>query len=1124
MKRLQSLLAGCLLVLTPGLSLQSRAQTKTTTFDFNTDPTGILDIRESFEGEPSPAWRPTGGVDNSGYLAITDANPGERRVIVFDDFNDGAIVSSFTFSCDLRTGGGTDNPADGYSISFAREDDPVITGGPFASSPGNEANLPEEGTQTGISIGLDEWDSGSGDVVGLSVRVDNVLIHQQPMTTRNGGPADTTSLQTGPAGVSLDEDWNLPDHSFVNLTIHLDEDGTLDVTFKGVKILDNFQTSYFPSRGRIILAGRTGGSTSHHHVDNIVITTTSATQPTVSMLTLTATDLIIEITDSANQAFDASKPVTVTFDGTPIEMVVQKTGNVTRLTRPAVLPDLYPPGTHEIVITAVDTNNNPLTITPTPQTAPYTPLNPAWAAAPGQVNLSQPGFRARVHQLSFPRYPGDMNLLPLPERQLAGGFFDILTGAPAANVADPGTEPDGTFLIPGVLNWDQDVSGIGSFAEDETEIPGIPGSTGSTDYIAAELIAWLDLPAGVTTLGVNSDDGFTVSFGANPLDFFTRVKAGEFNGGRGSADSTFDIGVPVAGLYPVRIIWWEGEGGANFEFFSVTEGGTKILVNDTATPGHIKAYYGGAPSVPAIHTISPYPGITDNDPRHALRIELTDGTATVNDNTIALKINGEAVTPVIENNGGTTIVSYLPAGGHWPVTSNTVELSFEDSAGGARTETWSFGVNHFQILTIADGVPAASVSVPGYTARPWQVEFREGASGDIVTTYNESAEGMLAGLFGPNIADLTGSDNGVFFFSGVLNWDQDLAGVGNFGDDSPIPGAPGGAVDCIAVEVLTWLVFPSPGQYVMGVNSDDNFRVTLGHSGPTRHLLELTGSNTISGPQPAADGTRRFGSIGEPLNGVLEAAVIAADPIDAVTPLTNAADAAGKIVYIDRGNIEFAVKIRHAQEAGALGVIIGNNQAGYPIVMGGSSEGLTIPAVMTSQDVGTAIKAALQAGDPLRASFGYDTTRRFGEFQGGRGAADSLFAFEVKDPGAYPFRLIWQEGGGGANCEWFTVLPDGEKVLINDSTHPQSIRAFQVAQPAEVFFITDASVNKATGEVSVTWESEAGAAYRVESSPDLQNWTTVADNVAGAAGSTTFNGSVAEIPTAAKLYLRVRKL
>src|SRR5690606_4738740 len=114
-----------------------------------------------------------------------------------------------------------------------------------------------------------------------------------------------------------------------------------------------------------------------------------------------------------------------------------------------------------------------------------------------------------------PRYPGDMNLLPLPERQLAGGFFDILTGAPAANVADPGTEPDGTFLIPGVLNWDQDVSGIGSFAEDETEIPGIPGSTGSTDYIAAELIAWLDLPAGVTTLGVNSDDGFTVSFGAN---------------------------------------------------------------------------------------------------------------------------------------------------------------------------------------------------------------------------------------------------------------------------------------------------------------------------------------------------------------------------------------------------------------------------------------------------------------------------------------------------------------------------------------------------------------------------------------------------------------------------------
>ncbi len=58
----------------------------TATFDFNTDPAGILDMRGSAE------WRETGGVDNSGYLSITDALGGQSSVIVFDDFDGGAIV------------------------------------------------------------------------------------------------------------------------------------------------------------------------------------------------------------------------------------------------------------------------------------------------------------------------------------------------------------------------------------------------------------------------------------------------------------------------------------------------------------------------------------------------------------------------------------------------------------------------------------------------------------------------------------------------------------------------------------------------------------------------------------------------------------------------------------------------------------------------------------------------------------------------------------------------------------------------------------------------------------------------------------------------------------------------
>jgi hypothetical protein len=73
-------------------------------------------------------------------------------------------------------------------------------------------NLPEEGTRTGVSIGLDEWFSGDAtpgvpDVIGISVRVDGVLVNQTPLPTKNGDATDVTSLQTGPAGVPVD--WTL---------------------------------------------------------------------------------------------------------------------------------------------------------------------------------------------------------------------------------------------------------------------------------------------------------------------------------------------------------------------------------------------------------------------------------------------------------------------------------------------------------------------------------------------------------------------------------------------------------------------------------------------------------------------------------------------------------------------------------------------------------------------------------------------------------------------------------------------------------------------------------------------------------------------------------------------------
>lgn len=66
----------------------------------------------------------------------------------------------------------------------------------------------------------------------------------------------------------------------------------------------------------------------------------------------------------------------------------------------------------------------------------------------------------------------------------------------------------------------------------------------------------------------------------------------------------------------------------------------------------------------------------------------------------------------------------------------------------------------------------------------------------------------------------------------------------------------------------------------------------------------------------------------------------------------------GKIALIERGAVGFADKIKRAENAGAIGVIMMNNSPEAPIVMGGDGS-YKIPAVMIPQKEGLQIRAAL---------------------------------------------------------------------------------------------------------------------------------------------------------------------
>ena len=118
------------------------------------------------------------------------------------------------------------------------------------------------------------------------------------------------------------------------------------------------------------------------------------------------------------------------------------------------------------------------------------------------------------------------------------------------------------------------------------------------------------------------------------------------------------------------------------------------------------------------------------------------------------------------------------------------------------------------------------------------------------------------------------------------------------------------------------------------------------------------------GPQPTSPGIT--GDVALVNDGVGTAT-------DGCEPFTGLA---GRIALIDRGNCNFTVKAKNAQDAGATAVVIVNNVAGTAPGLGGSDTSIRIPTVSVSLADGNTIKSQLGVG--VNATVGLDTSRRAG--------------------------------------------------------------------------------------------------------------------------------------------------
>jgi len=469
---------------------------------------------------------------------------------------------------------------------------------------------------------------------------------------------------------------------------------------------------------------------------------------------------------------------------------------------------------------------------------PYSPLPASFAVASGSVDTTKPGFKIRTAQTDgFGSLP--QNSIARAEAALAGTLIDPGTSKPYPNNATPGPNPDGSYDETGVINYDKlgDTSGNGNFNQPDFPdklFPGLPGS-GTDDNTALEAITWLNLQPGVYRMVVNSDDNFRVTAAPDPHDQAGLV-LGEFDdpGGRGAADSLFIFVVQTAGFYPFRLVWENGGGDSNLEWFTQNVFGRRALINDVTNSLAVKAYRSG-PGFPYVSRFAPSP--------FGFSLDYKDnGGIVVNKDTMQVKLDGSPVTASVGKTNAVTTIAYTAPSILAPGSTHTIGLTYNDTA--VQTKTYSrsidFTVQTYATLPSSYAVGAPDTSKPGFTLHVWRIDAQDANGAEITLDPNDTiahAELELAGMVTntatgqpyPNSAVKNPADNSFTYGeTGVINYDVAAGNNGNFTPDNQMPGIMG-TTDLetanAAMEILTYVTLPA-GLVRMGVNSDDGFRLS----------------------------------------------------------------------------------------------------------------------------------------------------------------------------------------------------------------------------------------------------------------------------------------------------------
>jgi hypothetical protein len=438
----------------------------------------------------------------------------------------------------------------------------------------------------------------------------------------------------------------------------------------------------------------------------------------------------------------------------------------------------------------------------------YVTIPASWAV---QADTSKPGFLVRTW-----KSPGQPNQLAWTEEQLAGLRGD--------NEADTSLFTDlqygnAYFDETGTINY-WNTGGQGNFTNNDTQnTPGLANDGSNDDSYSIEALTFIQLPAGLVRMGVNSDDGFRVS--ASPGAPVDRggVTLGQFDGGRGVADTTFQFVVEKAGFYPFRMIFEEGGGDSAVEWFSLTPDRVRHLINDADDPAALKAYrnaLGGA----YVKSVTP--------DFFGFKVEIADnGTTVVDETSVAVTLDGSRPTPAptVSKAAGITTVTYAGSTPWVGGSSHKIGLTFKDKSSPANSYVRELTfTGPLGFVSGSWAVGAVDTSQPGFLVRTWQ---STGQPNQLAWT-EEQLDGKRGAnrVANPGVFTVDRYGNKYFAETGVIDY-WNSGGEGNFPNSGTqnVPGLANDGTndDNYSLEIFTFLTLPA-GKLTMGVNSDDGFR------------------------------------------------------------------------------------------------------------------------------------------------------------------------------------------------------------------------------------------------------------------------------------------------------------